>query len=53
MDYATSGCRFNRSLDCTPICGRCNVCGWNPAVRRERLEIYRMKLQAQKSSKGE
>ena len=33
-------CKYNRMLECPPGAHKCNRCGWNPKVMKERLQKF-------------
>ena len=35
--YFKNSCKFNEGVDCSPLGRKCESCGWNPDVARERL----------------
>lgn len=35
--YYKNSCKYNEGVDCGPLHRRCEKCGWNPEVARERL----------------
>jgi len=35
--YFKNSCKFNEGVDCSPLGRKCERCGWNPAVAKERL----------------
>lgn len=45
---ATPDCQYNAGLDCPACERRCERCGWNPDVKRKRLN--RMWQQAEKTN---
>lgn len=34
-------CKFNKRIDCMEC--KCNSCGWNPDVARERIKAWEIK----------
>ncbi len=39
-DESLSSCSYNIEVECSPRNRQCDICGWNPAVSRERLARY-------------
>lgn len=35
-------CCFNKSIDCTENERKCNCCGWNPDVAKERIKEWKI-----------
>lgn len=42
-------CSYNKAIDCME--NKCNRCGWNPEVAKERIKDWEINRRAEKNNK--
>lgn len=37
-------CKYNKMVECTTVSRVCSSCGWNPAIKEERIRRIRAQM---------